>query len=74
MVFITVVTNKRREIFIENIELLKHSIFSCIDKNKEYKRLFQNNSINKTDIFSKYRYKYYELSKSNIQRKERDIW
>ena len=40
IVFITVVTNKRREIFIENIELLKHSIFSCIDKNKEYKRLF----------------------------------
>ena len=40
MVFITVVTNKRREIFIENIELLKHSIFSRIDKNKEYKRLF----------------------------------
>lgn len=40
IVFITVVTSKRREILIDNIELLKHSIFSRINKNKEYKRLF----------------------------------
>ena len=95
--FITVVTSKRHEILIDNIELLKHSIanahkfyeFSilaiCVLKDhfhlliktkniKDYskiitliKRTFsQNIDINKI--------KDYQLSQSNIKRKECDIW
>lgn len=97
IVFITIVTSKRRNILINNIELLKYSIqnahkfynFSIIaicvlqdhlhfllkpENINEYTKiitLIKRTFSKKFDICS---INNYELKKSNIKRKERDIW
>ena len=97
IVFITVVTSKRRELLIDNIELLKYSItnahkyynFSilaiCVLKDHMHFLLQPENIKDYSKIitlikrtFSKNididKIKDYNLSPSNIKRKERDIW